>query len=71
MYVHAYDPQSRNYYKSIVYALVQVKGSNPLGLPEDLDTGEEYAILYNPLRACFEFVPRFDQTIQSLPESPR
>ena len=64
MYVHAYDPQSRNYYKSIVYALVQVKGSNPLGLPEDLDTGEEYAILYNPLRACFEFVPRFDQTIQ-------
>lgn len=63
MFVHAFDPTCRKYYTSVVYALVRVREDGAFA-PKDCDAAEEYTVLYNPLRACFEFVPRFDQTVR-------
>ena len=67
MFVRVYDSANKQYYKSVVYALVMVKEASPCsafkwdvdGQPISVNLDEEYAVVLNPISKEFEMISRY------------
>jgi hypothetical protein len=60
MYVQVFDKPTEQYYKSVVYAIIECKEMPVSGVSTELSRNEEFAVLYNPIIDCFELLPKFD-----------